>query len=211
MTNNKLHKFIISHGASGSCWLDRVFDECRTEIDHNITNFTSGCGAHVKSPAAVKIRYGSNFKVLYPIRHPVETLMSYARRGFFISSEHCLNMGGDICKWEEFKRRFNISHKTEPEEILRNLLKVEYKIFDIKGHYSAWNSEEVNVMFISYEKIVSDWRHICTYFQAEYQIENIKDWKRSNCSRFDLPEQVLGGLSEKYSEEIEFYNFVRGV
>tara|TARA_B100000700_G_C14971798_1_gene821814 strand:- start:200 stop:823 length:624 start_codon:yes stop_codon:yes gene_type:complete len=205
-----VYNFIISHGSAGSCWLDDIFEAERTNISHDITSFKFGCGAHMKSPNQLIGVYGKQeIRVLYPIRHPIETLMSYARRGFFEYPDHCQNIGGNMQNWIKFYRETNIPQKNDIPYIMNNLANVNYEIFEIKNHVYVWNNSKVNVKFVAYPDIPKRWEEICDYFNTDSKRKKISEWKIGNCNLSNLQIDTLEKLYKKYEKVIEFYEEIK--
>ena len=189
-------------------WLEEHLNDNITKIPHDISNFKFGCGTHLKSPECLTKKYGYDVNVLYPIRHPIETLMSYARRGFFKSPDHCFHVGGNVKNWEKFYTEKNILKRNDVPYIMKNLASIDYKIFEIKDHMLSWQESNLNVLFVAYPDIPRRWNEINGHLNSVAK-DVTSEWKRNNCDLNSIQKDTLEKLFIKYREAIEIYEEVK--
>ena len=204
-----MHKFLISHGSAGTFWLEDTLINDITKIPHDISNFKFGCGTHLKSPNCLIEKYGNNAKILYPIRHPIETLMSYVRRGFFVSRAHCFHVGGNVNNWYRFSDSIQpLKRKKDISFVLEKLANVDYEIFEIKDHILSWYDCDLDVKFVAYPDIPQRWKEITDYLGSNAK-EAIHGWKEKKCDLRNLQKDTLEKLCEKYKKAIKIYEKVK--
>ncbi len=163
-----MKKFIISHGSAASCWLDDVFEKERTNIPHILTPECEGHGAHIKSPMELVKYYGTGCEVIYPVRNPVDTIISYARRNFFTFPDHIQNIGGDVNKWFSYYSQYNPQRSWSIEKTIDTYIENGSEFFKIKDHILAWKSFK-NTHFFKYENIEKDWDTICRLMGSDFK------------------------------------------
>jgi hypothetical protein len=196
-----MNKFIISHGAAASCWLDDVFVNERTDIPHVLSSTCQGHGAHIKSPSELQRIYGKDIKILYPIRHPVDALVSYARRGFFTYPDHIQNIGGNLVAWKSYYLKYRPSRKWSIEKTLQTYVENGDEFFDIYNHVSCWNDSDINIMFLKYKNIKKNWSRVCEFLTSP-QVSAIDNFQPKT---HEIKPKIRQKLNNFLSKEISLY------
>lgn len=134
--------------------------------------FTSGWNGHARNPNK---NASPDNKIIYLTADPFDTLMSFDRRGFLISSSHCQQMDGNMELMKKIKDGGGLSR----------LIELGDDPYQFESHIRGWmdfKERSYDLMIVKYEHLVELIPDILTFFGV-YTDERVDKFRKSYVPR----------------------------
>jgi hypothetical protein len=202
--------FLFSPGGAGTVATKEHYS---TFLDYHPFHYTGvgnrqGHGTHISKPEHMHVK---DFRGVYLVSHPIDTVISFYKRGFFTNIEHVINVGGHVTAALDFALNA-LEHKdkrysTPTAENMNVFLDyyTDYRIdfFDLANHIKNW-SEDKRLMVVKYTDIPAKEKDIRNLYQVPSTHPKFP-WKKRSDSKKLLSPRVLKKLQSVYQHAIEEY------